>query len=232
MTPAHRVTPLRLGLAAVAWLALAGADDPTRNATPPPVPRFAPPADTLFADDFSRGLARWRPDDPSVWSAWRGMLRADMPDARQQRSFIYTGSEEWTDYAVELDVCMMRGVDKGVIVRVEGESGIGVDLRGQAYQDVLLHRREWPLGKASVTNPNGVWHRLRVEAQGHRYRVFVNGEMVLDKRDKAEARPSGRIALPAYTGGVGQCTVYYDNVIVTPLPPAGVGAVGAASKGR
>jgi hypothetical protein len=215
-------------------LVLGAAADPTRNATPPPVPRFAPPADTLFADDFSAGLARWQPDDATAWSVWRGMLRADLPDGRQQRSFIYAGSETWTDYAVELDVCMMRGVDKGVIVRVEGESGIGVDLRGQAYQDVLLHRREWPLGKTSVTNANGVWHRLRIEAEGHRYRVFVNGQLALDRRDKAEARPRGRIALPAYTGGGGECTVYYDNVIVTPLGVAGAaaGATGATPAGR
>ncbi|MEQ1831434.1 MAG: hypothetical protein ABL977_00150 [Candidatus Eisenbacteria bacterium] len=30
-------------------------------------------------------------------------------------------------------------------------------------------------------------------------------------------RLTGAIALPAYTGGSAQCTVYYDNIVVTAL---------------
>jgi len=73
------------------------------------------------------------------------------------------------------------------------------------------------MGRAPVINGNGIWHHLRVEARGHTYRVFVNGDLALERTDSKRARPKGRIALPAYTGGVGQCTVYYDNVVVTEL---------------
>ena len=99
----------------IGWSALcAGAPaDPERFATPPPVPRFAPPAHgVLFADNFSGSLARWHADRDGVWSVWRGMLRADLPDEKQLRSLLYAGSEEWRDYALDFDVCMMRGVDK------------------------------------------------------------------------------------------------------------------------
>jgi hypothetical protein len=112
---------------------------------------------------------------------------------------------------------MMRGVDKGVIVRVRGEAGTGVDLRGGSYQDVLMYQREGSMGRAGATNANGTWNHLRVEARGNRFRVFVNGELKLDHTDVRNARPAGRLALPAYTGGVGQCTVFYDNVVVTSL---------------
>jgi hypothetical protein len=57
------------------------------------------------------------------------MLVADLPDAKQQHSALYAGDEDWTDYAVDLDVCGMRGVDKGVVVRVKDARGIGIDLR-------------------------------------------------------------------------------------------------------
>ena len=194
--------------------------DPERTAMPPPAPRMAtPPGRVLFSDDFAAGrVVGWKPDRDDVWTVRRGMLRADLPDERQQRSFLYTGSDTWTDYAVDLDVCAMRGADKGVAVRVvQGETGIAVDLRGPGYQDVLLQRREWPLGKARVLNANAQWHHLRVEARGHRYRVWVNDAVVIDKEDSRKARASGGIALAAYTGGVGECTVYYDNVVVTSL---------------
>lgn len=206
-----------------AWIALpafalllTGADDPTRFALPPSPPRFAPPAKgVLFADDFSGGLSKWEPDSVRAWSAWRGMLRADLPDRKQARSFLYAGSEDWRDYALEFDVCGMRGVDKGAVVRVQNTSGFAIDLRGGTYQDVIAHLREWPMGKAPATNANGTWSRVRIEAKGERYRVWVNGELKIERRDGR--RPQGRIALAAYTGGVGKCTVYYDNVVVTAL---------------
>ncbi len=209
----------RLALVAGSLLLVGGGSaDSARNALPHASPAFERPKGALLADDFSHGLERWEADREGVWTIRRGMLRADLPDAKQERSFLYAGSEDWEDYAVDLDVCGMRGVDKGVAVRVIGGSGLAVDLRGPGYQDVLLHRREWPMGRAPAINGNGVWHHLRVEVQGPRVRVFVNGELKIDRSDPRNSRPRGRIALAAYTGGVGECTVYYDNVVVTPLP--------------
>jgi 3-keto-disaccharide hydrolase len=195
-------------------------DDPERDAPPPPSPKpLQAHDDVLFSDTFSGPrLKGWKADRDGVWSVQGGVLKADLPDSRQEHSFLYTGSSEWTDYAVDLDVCAMRGADKGVAVRVvEGSSGIGVDLRGPGYQDVILNRREWPMGKARAINGNTIWQHLRVEARGHRYRVFVNGNLAIDKIDSKRSREKGGIALAAYTGGVGECTVYYDNVLVTSL---------------
>lgn len=207
-----------LALAAVLALGAAPESDPARNALPPPLTKTKLPGTAVFEDDFSGGtLEPWRADRPGVWAIRRGMLRAELPDLRQQHALIYAGSPDWTDVALDLDVCAMRGVDKGAVVRVVGESGIGVDLRGPGYQDVLVHRRQWPMGKARVVNANGVWHHVRIEARGHRYRVLVNGDLLVDKVDAKGSHPRGQIALAAYTGGVGECTVYYDNVVVTAL---------------
>jgi len=198
-------------------LVVGGPADSSRSALPQPSPRFERPAGALLAEDFSHGLDQWEADREGVWSVTRGMLRADLPDEKQQRSFLYAGSEDWVDYAVDRELCGIRGVDKGAAVRVQGNTGLAVDLRGPGYQDVILHRREWPMGRASAVNGNGVWHHLRIEVRGPRVRVFVNGELKIDRADPRNARPRGRIALAAYTGGVGECTIYYDNVVVTPL---------------
>src|SRR5262245_58756287 len=215
----------RMALLASAVLLLPGAAvvDGTRFALPPTGPKLHRPVqNVLFADDFSGdSLSGWTPDQPGVWSLWRGMLRADLPDQKQLRSLIHAGDSTWTDIALDLDMCMMRGVDKGAVVRVRAETGTGVDLRGGSYQDVVMYQGSWPMGHASAVNANGTWNHLRVEARGNRYRVFVNGEQRLDRYDgRSDARGtrlSGRIALPAYTGGVGMCTVYYNNVVVTAL---------------
>ena len=155
-----------IALGVAAWLSL-GAADSLRVAAPPPSPPFKPPASALFADDFSSdSLSGWRADSlATVWRVRDGVLRGDLPDVKQAHSFLFAGDPSWTDYAVDLDVCGMRGVDKGVVVRVQNGTGLGVDLRGPGYQDVLLHRREWPMGRASAINGNAVWHHLRVESQ-------------------------------------------------------------------
>jgi len=220
MEVAHMIAWPALFLVLLGLLLSSGnASDPARSASPPPMSRGErPPGRVLFEDDFARGdLRQWAPDREGVWSVWRGMLRADLPDQKQQRSLAWFGDSTWTDVAVDLDVCQMRGVDKGVVVRADDGSGIGIDLRSGGYQDVVMYRREWPMGKARVTNPNGVWHHLRVEMRGRSIRVHVNGELVLEREGPRDARSRGRMALPAYTGGVGQCTIYYDNVVVTAL---------------
>ena len=150
------------------------------------------------------------------------MLVAQLPDAKQQHSLIYAGDPDWTDYALDLDVCGIRGVDKGVVVRVNGERGVGLDLRGPGYQDLKIQLSEFPITRVSVENGNSVWHHLRAEMRGPRLRVLVDGDEIVNRRLPARAPACGNIALAAYTGGVGQCTVYYDNVTVTLLDtPAG-----------
>jgi hypothetical protein len=151
-----------------------------------------------------------------VWSVWNGTLRGDLPDRKQERSAITVSDSGWQDIAVDLDVCATRGVDKGVVIRMDGNAGIAVDLRGPGYDDVVLHRRQHKLGGTQVVNANGEWHHIRIEAVGPRYRVYVNGKLAIEKTDEKRVT-AGRVALAAYTGGVGKCTVYYDNVVVTAL---------------
>jgi hypothetical protein len=203
--------------AALIFVVLAG---PVRAQTaidsiPPPPSRPASRA-ALLSERFE-DLDDWRPDRAGVWSAQRGMLSPQLPDKPQERSLIYAGSADWRDYAVDLDVYQLRGADKGLVVRVRGEVGIGVDLRGAEYQDVLVYRREVLLGRAKASNLDRQWHHLRVEARGNRYTVFVDGRLVLRCHDKLPGARHGRIALPAYTGGKGACSVFYANVEVTPL---------------
>lgn len=204
----------RLWLLALAPFLLAGAHAPRIVPLPPPSPAFAPPAtEVLFADDFSRGIGAWRADRPGVWSVERGMLRAVLPDRKQQRSLLWTAGPEWRDIALEFDVCMVRGVDKGAVVRAHGETGIGIDLRGGRFQDVLAYAGEWPIGRAAAAAADSAWHHVRITVAGDRVRVAVDGAVRLDCRQGRV--PQGRVALAAYTGGAGACVVWYDNIVVT-----------------
>jgi hypothetical protein len=183
---------------------------------------FASPArggDVIFEEDFSGSAPTGlHYDREKVWSVWNGHLRAILPDAKQQRSFAYFGSPDWKDYSVDLDVCGLRGVDKVVAVRVEGTKAVVVDLRGPGLGDVIMYRGYTRLGRHEVECPNGTWNHLRIEAQGPRYRVFVNGQLAIEFSERRNKRPRGRLALVAYTGGAGECEVVFDNVVVRALP--------------
>ena len=237
MSPDHRTHARRtaLAIASGCLVALAVAvvtADPAHDPLPQTQPHMTKPrGPVLFRDDFTdTTLSAWTRDRAGVWSVHHGLLRAELPNARQQHSFLYAGSEEWRDYAVDLDMCMIRGVDKGVAVRVQGDDGIGIDLRGPGYQDVIIQHKEWPMGKARATNANTVWQHMRVEVVGNHYRVFVNGDLALEATDKKHRRTNGRIALSAYTGGSGECLVYYDHIVVTAIPSAAMTGADAARR--
>jgi len=205
--------------ACVAFMLLGAApSDSLRDADPPPSPRMAAPSGAiLFFDDFGTDTLRlWQPDRDGVWSVRNGMLRGDLPNQRQVRSVIWIAGSHWRDVRVDFDVCALRGVDKGIAMRAEKDQGIAVDLRGPGYDDVVLHRGRHKLGTADVVNANGQWHHVRVEASGPRYRVFVNDRLLIEEDDPKRNVP-GRVGFAAYTGGVGTCTVYYDNIVVSVL---------------
>jgi hypothetical protein len=170
----------------------------------------------LFSTDFESGWPKGMAfDRERVWSVVDGKLRAQLPDRRQEKSFAYVGSEEWSDYVVDVDVCGVSGVDKGMAVRADGGKGVGIDLRGEGYNDIVMYRGFSQLGRAPAPNRNGKWYHLRVEVSGNQYRVYVNRALKLDYTDEDNSRPRGRVALAAYTGGTGACVLYFDNLVVT-----------------
>jgi hypothetical protein len=196
-------------------LAMPAFGDPFPDSLPPSP---SPPTLTavIMVEKFENFDA-WKADRDSVWSLKGHVLYAQLPDQKQLHSFAFAGSKDWGDYAVDVDILQVRGVDKGVAVRVQGDHGIGVDLRGGEHQDVLMYRRELELGHAQAPNPDRKWHHLRVEARANHYRVLVDGRLVLTCHDKLPGYRQGGIALPAYSGGLGACSIYYANLVVTSL---------------
>lgn len=221
--PVRALASWQILVSLAAALAVAdSAPDPGRDPAPPPPPKLVSRTNAMFVDSFAEGsLKGWTTDDASVWSIREGILRAELPNQKHAHSFLYAGDSTWVDYAVDLDVCGMRGVDKGCAVRVmPGKKGLGLDLRGPGYDDLKLYVNQFPVGTAKVASVNGSWHHMRVEIRGRgKCRVAIDGRFVLEHELRPAPPRRGGIALSAYSGGAGQCTVYYANVVVTALAP-------------
>jgi hypothetical protein len=95
--------------------------------------------------------------------------------------------------------------------------GSGSICAAASIQDLVVYQGALPIGHATAINGNGTWNHLRVELRGTHFKIIVNGDTLLDREGRLYLTERGGIALPAYTGGAGQCTVYYDNVVVTAL---------------
>ncbi len=182
----------------------------------------SPGGRVLFEESFDAAGASSRPrspgwsmDHPEWWSVADGRLRARLPNVKQQRSLATFGSAQWHDVALDVDLCGVRGVDKGVVLEKSGDDGLGVDLRGDRYGDLLVYRGARKLARTKFPNRNGRWYHLRVELAGDRVRVLVDGRQIADARD--EKPTHGPMALAAYTGGAGACELQFDNVRVTSL---------------
>jgi hypothetical protein len=182
--------------------------------------------EVLFAADFERGATTGLVfDRDGVWSVVDGRLRAALPERKQLRSLATLAVPVAGDYAVDVDVHGVRGVDKGLVVGLDEGKGIGVDLRSGRYEDLLVYRGFSQLGRTPAPNRNGRWYRLRVEVSDTRMRVFVDKALKLDVAHPGDAA-RGRIALAAYTGGVGECVILFDNIVVTRLSRDGGSASG------
>jgi len=197
------------------WAGLAHGDAPAAASRPD----SAANGRLLFADSFTDSASRnWKFDGDSVWSVVDGRLRARLPAERQLWSFAKVGGSDWRDYAVDFDACGVRGVDKGIAVRMDGaKRGVGIDLRSSPFDDVLMYRGFEHWGHAKLPHKNGTWVHVRVEVRGNRYRAWIEGKLAIDYTDEHNSRARGGIALAAYTGGTGECEVLYDNVQVHAL---------------
>src|SRR5439155_20061528 len=142
----------RFTTAAAPPFAAAASQDPAADSTARATGKrtsvpMAPPGTTamgstlLLSQSFHHEIpSDWSIDHPAWWSVVDGHLRARLPDRKQRRSLARFGADDWADVALQVDVCGVRGVDKGVVVRLHGDDGIGIDLRGDGYDDVLVYR--------------------------------------------------------------------------------------------
>jgi len=183
---------------------------------------YAKAEKTIFSEDFSRGLARWR----VLKGAWR---TADGACVSTGPGMCVAGDPKWTDYAVEVRVKTEKpgrnSWETGALMFrfTERKNAFGGD-----YYYLLLHKkRNLELGRrfggkqlrgglAHVRDvpPATAWNRLRVEVRGGFIQVFVNGELIIECVDR-DPLPRGRIGLLNLGGEL----CWFDDVRVTAVGP-------------
>jgi len=131
-------------------------------------------------------------------------------------STIEFGSYDWTDYALEYRVKMLNPeADIWVEFRNSNQGGYIQRLSSQ-FGTVDLYSSlgdaPWePLAEPGYKVEQGVWYQVRIEVQGETIRVYVDGELKIEKTDSNVS--AGDIAI----GNLGNTHAQFDDIRVVAL---------------
>jgi len=171
-----------VSLLVVAWCAIgsARAEMPPTSALPPIFNGF--------------DLSGWKAaSEPAYWSVVEGAI-VGQSDERMKGSMLYT-DKPYGDVIVEAEVRFTGEIDSGIMVRKpELQVQIGVsrtlkrDMTCSFYTGTYPEEARAP--KAVELLKPGEWNRIRVEAKGDTFTVWLNGVQVSRYKDAKYAEPS------------------------------------------
>ena len=152
-----------------------------------------PPTSALPAIFNGRDLSGWKAaSEPGYWSVVDGAI-VGQSDARMKGSMLYT-EKPYGDVIVEAEVRFTGEIDSGIMVRKpELQVQIGVsrslkrDMTCSFYTGTYPEEARAP--KAADLLKPGEWNRIRVEAKGDRFTVWLNGVQVSQYKDAKYAKP-------------------------------------------
>ncbi len=152
-----------------------------------------PPTSSLSPIFNGRDLSGWKAaSEPGYWSVVDGAIVGHSDD-RMKGSMLYT-EKPYGDVIVEAEVRFTGEIDSGIMVRrPELQVQIGVsrslkrDMTCSFYTGTYPEEARAPKA-ADLLKPNA-WNRIRVEAKGETFTVWLNGVQVSQYTDAKYAQP-------------------------------------------
>ena len=192
-------TPSRLivGTFFLAYLGLATVHVPTQAAELPPTSSLPP----IFN---GRDLTGWQVPAEPYWQVTDGVL-VGQSDERKKGSMLYT-EQAYGDVIVEGEVRFTGDIDSGIMVRKpELQLQIGVSRSLKRDMTCSFYTGKYPeearAPRAAELLKAGEWNRIRLEAKGNTFTVWLNGEQVSQYENEKYAEPAP-IGLQIHAGVV------------------------------
>ena len=152
-----------------------------------------PPTASLPSIFNGRDLAGWRVPAEPYWTVADGILVGQSDDAKKG-SMLYT-ERSYGDVIVEGEVRFTGEIDSGIMVRKpELQVQIGVSRSLKKDMTCSFYTGRYPeeaqAPRAATLLRPGEWNRIRVEARGDTFTVWLNGEQVSRYQDAKYAEPA------------------------------------------
>ncbi|MFM7206149.1 MAG: DUF1080 domain-containing protein [Planctomycetaceae bacterium] len=137
-----------------------------------------PPLEPIFN---GRDLTGWRTPEGGFWRVEDGVLVGEN-DAAQAGSMLFT-DRAYGDVIVEADCRFSGEIDSGIMLRKpELQVQIGVSRSLKRDMTCSFYTGKYPeearATRAAELLKPGEWNRIRVEAKGDTFTVWLNGEQV------------------------------------------------------
>lgn len=200
---------------------------PLPTVPPAPTPEAATQSEVLFADDFADGtLDGWTvvdfsegPAGPATWLVEGGVVLqggdgTGLPDPGA--TYLLAGDGTWADYALQADTFVDSATPIGLIARrsTSGYYRARLDVDQGRTAAVIERVDAQPvtheIARAVVpfATHAGRWIRMRLELQGQRLTLFLDGQQVLQAQDtNLSAGQAGLFA-------TAEMTARFDNATV------------------
>jgi len=162
----------------------------------------SPPTADLPSIFNGKDLSGWRVSGAPYWRVVAGTL-VGQSDEQKKASMLYT-DKSYGDVVVEGEVRFTGEIDSGIMVRKpEIQVQIGVSRTLQRDMTCSFYTGKYPeearAPKAAELLEHGQWNRIRVEAKGDTFTVWLNGEQV-SRYTSDKYREPGPIGLQVHGG--------------------------------
>ena len=137
--------------------------------------------ETLYAFDPAAGLKGWSKAKEGAWSVKEGALRQD--DVSVNQTMITCGDPSWRDYTLELKARKITG-QEGFIIRVrdQRDKAVHVNLGGWGNKEHGIEQNgQNPVGRKPGQIETGRWYAIKVQLEGERVKVWLDGEALFDQ---------------------------------------------------
>jgi len=152
-----------------------------------------PPTASLPAIFNGRDLAGWKTPAEPYWHVVDGVLVGQSDEAKKG-SMLYT-EKAYGDVIVEGEVRFSGEIDSGIMVRKpEVQLQIGVSRSLKKDMTCSFYTGKYPeearAPRAADLLKVGDWNRIRLEAKGDTFTVWLNGEQVSQYKNAGYAEPA------------------------------------------
>ncbi len=183
----------------------------------------------LFSDDFEDGsVSDWsvpRNTCSSTWQVVNNSYGIIIPSPCVTETIPTTIIASNTNYSFEVDMTMKQNVnmDRNFVFKYKDESNwYGIHTVGLS---LLLHKvvdgTEYFLDNWSNSysfNTDETYH-FKVDILNNKFRIYVNNDLLTTVTDQPPYFDHKYFGLQASSGGISTSEVWFDNVLVTQLPP-------------
>lgn len=161
-----------------------------------------PPTASLPPIFSGHDLTGWKVPNDSYWTVTDGVLVGQSDEAKRG-SMLYT-DKPYGDVIVEGEVRFTGEIDSGIMVRKpELQVQIGVSRSLKRDMTCSFYTGTYPEEARAVRAAEllkaGGWNRIRLEAKGDTFTVWLNGEQVSQFKDPKYSEP-GPIGLQIHGG--------------------------------